>query len=112
MKAVLPAPGLTRATPVFPWYGALPAALIVLPLLAFAVGLNPPTSLVIFLLLIGLMLTGMPISIALGLTVLTYMYTMTTVPITAVALSGSRSWRSRSSSWPATSSRTAGWRGA
>jgi len=68
------------------WLGWLPAGLIVLPLLAFALGLHPPTALVIFLLLIGLMLTGMPISIALGLTVLTYMFAMTDVPITAVAL--------------------------
>src|SRR3954464_10981505 len=40
----------------------------------------------IFGLLVALMLTGMPISIALGLTVLTFMYTMTQVPIEAVAL--------------------------
>jgi C4-dicarboxylate transporter DctM subunit len=40
----------------------------------------------IFGLLIALMLTGMPISIALGLTVLTFMFTMTQVPIEAVAL--------------------------
>lgn len=40
----------------------------------------------IFGLLIALMLTGMPVSIALGLTVLTFMYTMTDVPIEAVAL--------------------------
>ena len=39
-----------------------------------------------FGLLIVLMLTGMPVSIALGLTVLTFLYTMTTVPIEAVAL--------------------------
>jgi len=32
------------------------------------------------------MLTGMPISISLGLTVLTFLFTMTTVPITSVAL--------------------------
>src|SRR5438552_7186788 len=44
------------------------------------------TSAYIFGLLIALMLTGMPISIALGLTVLTFLYTMTTVPIEAVAL--------------------------
>jgi C4-dicarboxylate transporter DctM subunit len=44
------------------------------------------TSAFIFGLLIALMLTGMPISIALGLTVLTFLYTMTTVPIEAVAL--------------------------
>ncbi|WP_145106639.1 TRAP transporter large permease [Cereibacter sediminicola] len=36
--------------------------------------------------LIALMLTGMPISIALGLTVLTFLFTMTTVPIDTVAL--------------------------
>ncbi len=41
---------------------------------------------IIFGLLITLMLTGMPISISLGLTVLTYLFTMTTVPIEAVAL--------------------------
>jgi C4-dicarboxylate transporter, DctM subunit len=40
----------------------------------------------IFGLLIVLMLTGMPVSIALGLTVLTYLFTMTDVPIEAVAL--------------------------
>jgi C4-dicarboxylate transporter DctM subunit len=40
----------------------------------------------IFGLLIALMLTGMPISIALGLTVLTFLFLMTTVPIEAVAL--------------------------
>ncbi|MBR7552248.1 TRAP transporter large permease subunit, partial [Mycobacterium tuberculosis] len=33
-----------------------------------------------------LMLTGMPISIALGLTVLTFLFTLTTVPIESVAL--------------------------
>ena len=40
----------------------------------------------IFALLIMLMLTGMPVSISLGLTVLTYLFTMTTVPIESVAL--------------------------
>ena len=43
-------------------------------------------SALIFGLLIALMLTGMPISIALGLTVLTFLFVMTTVPIEAVAL--------------------------
>jgi len=43
-------------------------------------------SFIIFGLLIALMLTGMPISIALGLSVLTFLYTMTQVPIEAVAL--------------------------
>ncbi|NVM75054.1 C4-dicarboxylate transporter DctM subunit [Duganella sp. SG902] len=43
-------------------------------------------SLIIFVLLLGLMLTGMPISISLGLTVLTFLFTMTQVPIESVAL--------------------------
>src|ERR1700744_6630356 len=43
-------------------------------------------SALIFGLLIALMLTGMPISIALGLTVLTFLFVMTHVPIEAVAL--------------------------
>ncbi|GJD58188.1 TRAP transporter large permease [Methylobacterium dankookense] len=41
---------------------------------------------IIFGLLFALMLTGMPISISLGLTVLTFLFTLTTVPIEAVAL--------------------------
>lgn len=41
---------------------------------------------IIFGLLLALMLTGMPISIALGLTVLTFLFTMTQVPIESVAL--------------------------
>jgi C4-dicarboxylate transporter DctM subunit len=41
---------------------------------------------IIFVLLFALMLTGMPISISLGLTVLTFLFTMTEVPIEAVAL--------------------------
>ena len=41
---------------------------------------------IIFFLLIALMLTGMPVSIALGLTVLTFLFTMTDVPIESVAL--------------------------
>jgi C4-dicarboxylate transporter DctM subunit len=41
---------------------------------------------IIFSLLLVLMLTGMPISISLGLTVLSFLFTMTTVPIESVAL--------------------------
>src|SRR5881398_3994921 len=40
----------------------------------------------IFGLLFALMLTGMPISISLGLTVLTFLFTLTEVPIESVAL--------------------------
>ncbi|HEY4072862.1 MAG TPA: TRAP transporter large permease subunit, partial [Herbaspirillum sp.] len=43
-------------------------------------------AIIIFVLLFGLMLTGMPISISLGLTVLTFLFTMTNVPIESVAL--------------------------
>lgn len=41
---------------------------------------------IVFCLLLALMATGMPISIALGLTVLTFLFTMTNVPIESVAL--------------------------
>ena len=44
------------------------------------------TGLVIFGLLCALMITGMPISIALGLTVLSFLFTMTQVPLESVAL--------------------------
>jgi C4-dicarboxylate transporter, DctM subunit len=43
-------------------------------------------ALIIFSLLLALMLTGMPISISLGLTVLTFIVTMTHVPMESVAL--------------------------
>src|SRR2546421_10839145 len=44
------------------------------------------SSALIFGLLIALMLTGMPVSIALGLSVLTFLFTLTQVPLEAVAL--------------------------
>jgi len=44
------------------------------------------SALFMFTLLLVLMLTGMPISIALGLTVLTFLFTMTQVPIESVAM--------------------------
>ena len=43
-------------------------------------------ALIIFTLLVVLMLTGMPVSISLGLTVLTFLFTMTEVPIESVAM--------------------------
>jgi C4-dicarboxylate transporter DctM subunit len=43
-------------------------------------------ALIIFVLLFALMLTGMPVSISLGLTVLTFLFTMTDVPVESVAL--------------------------
>ena len=70
--------------------------IIAAPILLFAAclsakyGLIPLTSTLrvsmIFALLIALMLTGMPISISLGLTVLTFLFTLTEVPLDAVAL--------------------------
>src|SRR5258708_29952519 len=45
-----------------------------------------PRVLLIFALLISVMMTGMPISIALGLSVLTFLFTMTEVPLDAVGL--------------------------
>jgi C4-dicarboxylate transporter, DctM subunit len=75
---------------------ALSLALILLPLLVVAICFAAKLGLVeiggggraflVFALLIALMLTGMPISIALGLTVLTFLFTLTQVPIQAVAL--------------------------
>jgi len=44
------------------------------------------SSVVLFSILLALMLTGMPISISLGLTVLTFLFTMTQVPLESVAL--------------------------
>ena len=41
---------------------------------------------IVFALLIALMLTGVPVSIALGLTVLTFLFLLTNLPIEAVAL--------------------------
>jgi C4-dicarboxylate transporter DctM subunit len=41
---------------------------------------------IIFAMLLVLMLTGMPVSISLGLTVLTFLFTMTDVPVESVAL--------------------------
>ncbi|NVN98344.1 MAG: TRAP transporter large permease subunit [Geobacteraceae bacterium] len=41
---------------------------------------------IVFALLLALMLTGVPVSIALGLTVLTFLFLLTNVPIEAVAL--------------------------
>jgi len=43
-------------------------------------------SLIIFILLVVLLLTGMPVSIALGLTVMSFLFTMTSVPMDSIAL--------------------------
>ncbi len=60
------------------WIGALIISLVSIATLG-NVG-------IVFALLIGLMLTGMPISISLGLTVLTFLFFMSQVPVESVAM--------------------------
>ncbi|MCK1390398.1 TRAP transporter large permease subunit [Bradyrhizobium sp. 1] len=70
--------------------------LIMAPILIFAMCLAEKFGVVVlphwmraatvFALLIALMLTGIPVSIALGLTVMTFLFTLTTVPIEAVSM--------------------------
>src|SRR5438309_2666854 len=70
--------------------------LILAPILIFAMCLAEKSGVVVlphwlraftvFALLIALMLTGIPVSIALGLTVMTFLFTLTTVPIEAVSM--------------------------
>jgi len=68
------------------WPALIPPVLIAIPIALKFFGVPVNNAWIIFSLLFGLMLTGMPISISLGLTVLTYLFTMTTVPIESVAL--------------------------
>ena len=68
------------------WPAVIPVVLIAIPVVLKLAGIGIANARIIFALLFGLMLTGMPISISLGLTVLTYLFTMTTVPIESVAL--------------------------
>jgi C4-dicarboxylate transporter DctM subunit len=85
MSTLAAAPGAgTAGAPR--WPALIPPVLIGIPILLKLTGLPIANAWIIFALLFGLMLTGMPISISLGLTVLTYLFTMTTVPIESVAL--------------------------
>ncbi|TMG98880.1 MAG: TRAP transporter large permease subunit [Betaproteobacteria bacterium] len=82
---------MTAAAPVVlptggRWPALLPIAIIAIPFALRLAGVDIANAWIIFSLLIGLMLTGMPISISLGLTVLVYLFTMTQVPIQSVAL--------------------------
>src|SRR5438132_8917063 len=82
---------MTAAAPVVlptggRWPALLPIAIIAIPFAIKLTGIDIANAWIIFALLIGLMLTGMPISISLGLTVLVYLFMMTTVPIQSVAL--------------------------
>ena len=78
------APTLSEDAPR--WPALLPVLIIGIPVALKLAGIALPNAWIIFALLVGLMLTGMPVSISLGLTVLTYLFTMTTVPIESVAL--------------------------
>ncbi|MBR0824481.1 TRAP transporter large permease subunit [Bradyrhizobium manausense] len=70
--------------------------LILAPILILAICLGEKAGIIVlppalraatvFALLIALMLTGVPVSIALGLTVMTFLFTLTTVPIEAVSM--------------------------
>src|SRR5437773_2328760 len=83
MSTALPA----SPTPGHPrWPALIPPVLIAIPVALKLAGVDIANAWVLFCLLFGLMLTGMPVSISLGLTVLTFLFTMTTVPITSVAL--------------------------
>jgi C4-dicarboxylate transporter DctM subunit len=68
------------------WPALIPPLIIGVPVLLKLAGVDLANAWIIFALLAGLMLTGMPISISLGLTVLTYLFFMTSVPIESVAL--------------------------
>ena len=83
MSTALPVPPV-QAHPR--WPALIPPVLIAIPALLKLAGVDIGNAWIIFGLLFGLMLTGMPISISLGLTVLTYLFFMTSVPIESVAL--------------------------
>jgi len=77
-------------------FSPLGLILILLPILILTVCFGekvgvitmPPVlrAIIVFVLLIALMITGMPVSIALGLTVLVFLFTLTEVPIEAVSM--------------------------
>jgi C4-dicarboxylate transporter DctM subunit len=78
------------------WSTPMMLILILLPIMILAVCLThklgiivmpqPVRAIIVFVLLIAFMITGMPISIALGLTVLTFLFVLTDVPIEAVSM--------------------------
>jgi len=85
-KPLLPRQGSGFASFIFIGMPILLATLCLAAKFGFIEIAPGPRAGLIFALLIALMLTGMPISIALGLTVLIFVFTLTEVPIHAVAL--------------------------
>jgi C4-dicarboxylate transporter DctM subunit len=87
---VIEKPAAQKDNVALGWALILAPVLIVLICLAQKVGIivmpQGVRAGMVFVLLIALMLTGMPISIALGLTVLTFLFTLTEVPVASVAL--------------------------
>src|SRR5213082_1956889 len=83
MTTAMPAPAPVRHPR---WPALIPPVLIAIPVVLKLARADVDNAWIMFALLFGLMLTGMPISISLGLTVLTYLFTMTSVPIESVAL--------------------------
>ena len=91
-KPVPPPPPLLRRS----GGKAMSVFLILLPFLLLGLGLLAKQGVIpagggvraalVFGLLVSLMLTGMPISISLGLTVLSFMYTLSDVPLDSVAM--------------------------
>ena len=78
------------------WANPLALTLIMAPILILAICIAQKTGVIvvpqavraitIFVLLIAFMLTGMPVSIALGLTVLTFLFILSDVPIESVSM--------------------------
>jgi C4-dicarboxylate transporter, DctM subunit len=85
-KALPPIQGLAIASYIFIGVPLLLVAICFAAKVGYLEIAPGPRAGLIFVLLIALMLTGMPISIALGLTVLIFVFTLTEVPIHAVAL--------------------------
>jgi C4-dicarboxylate transporter DctM subunit len=94
--ADLPAPAELHGTVSSGWATPLALSLILAPILILAICVAaktgvivmPPSirAIMIFILLITFMATGTPVSIALGLTVLTFLFVLSDVPIESVSM--------------------------
>ena len=94
--AAMPAPAELHGTVSSRWATPLALSLILAPILVLAICVAaktgvivmPPSirAIMIFILLITFMATGTPVSIALGLTVLTFLFVLSDVPIESVSM--------------------------